>query len=147
MLIYENGRFSLGNVSFKLPEEICIDTSSDELCGQGFHLYAPDKSFSIQIDFKESSNTALREIEHNFDGQFSYRLIGEIEPFSVGGLNGYKAYYENEKTYNEEYAFELTGCGGCTILDIYLMIWKGTGYDETYKNRILSELLAGIKRK
>lgn len=147
MLIYNNGRFSLGSVSFKLPNGIGIDTGSDEICGYGFHLYAPDKSFSIQIDIKESQNTAHREIAHNFDGQFSYQLIGEIESISAGGLNGYKAFYEDKRTYNEEYAFDLVGCGNYTLLDIYVMIWKDAEYDEKYMKHIVDELLRSIERE
>lgn len=146
MLIYENGRFSLGSVSFKLPNGIGIDTGSDEICGQGFYLTAPDESFVVQIDAKESRNNAHREIAHNFDGQFSYRLIGEIEEVNANGLKGYKANYEDNKTYNEEYAFELDECGDFNLLDIYVMIRKdNTTYDEVYKNRVVKEILDSIK--
>lgn len=147
MLLYKNGRFFCGNVSITLPNDICIETGSDEICGQGFHLYSPEKSFSIQIDFKESPNTAHREIEHNFDGQFSYQLIGEVEPISAGGLSGYKAYYEDKSTYNEEYAFDLEECGQYSLLDIYVMRWKDSEYDGNYMNRIVSEILAGIESR
>lgn len=145
MLIYNDGCFSLGSVSFKLPNGIGIDTGSDEICGQGFYLTAPDESFVVQIDAKESRNTAHREIAHNFDGQFSYRLIGEIEEVNAHGLKGYIATYEDDKTYNEEYAFDLDECGAFNLLDIYVMIRKdSTTYDEAYKSRIVAEILDGI---
>ena len=146
MLIYKDGCFHVGNVSFILPDDIALDTSSDEICGQGFHLHAPDGSFTVQIDCKESENTAYREIEHNFDGQFSYKLIGEIKKITAGGFDGYKAFYEDEISLNEEYAFDLTDCGEYTLLDIYVMIHKNSeDYDETYKNRIVTEILDGIR--
>ena len=146
MLIYENERFSLGSVSFKLPNGIGIDTDNEEISGQGFSLTAPDKSFIVQIDFKESDNDAHGEFAHIFDEQLSYELIGEIEEIAIGGLKGYKAIYEDESTLNEEYAFDLTDCDECNLLNIYVMIRKdSTTYDEAYKNRIVGEILDSIK--
>lgn len=146
MLIYNNGRFSVGALSFELPNGIGVDTGNDEICGQGFYLVAPDESFIVQIDIKESDNNAYEEFSHILDDETSYKLIGKIEKFSVGGLNGYKAAYEDEDTLNEEYAFDLNECEDYTVLSVFVMIRKSYGtYDENYKNRVVSELLNSIK--
>ena len=146
MLLYENGRFSLGSVSFKLPNGIGIDTDNEEINGEGFTLTAPDRSFTVQIAFEESEDDAHEEFTHIFDDELSYKLIGEIEEITVNGLNGYKAIYEDEGTLNEEYAFDIQGCEGYNILNIYVMIRKNsTIYDEAYKSRIVKEILDGIK--
>lgn len=146
MLIYNNGRFSIGALSFELPNGIGVDTGNDEICGQGFYLVAPDESFIVQIDIKQSDNNAYEEFSHIFDDETSYELIGKTEKYSVGGLDGYKAIYADEDTLNEEYTFDLNECGDYTVLDVFVMIRKGCAtYDENYKNRIVSELLNSIK--
>lgn len=146
MLIYNNGRFSAGALSFELPNGIGVDTGNDEICGQGFYLVAPDESFIVQIDIKQSYNNAYEEFSHIFDDETSYELIGKTEKYSVGGLDGYKAIYEDEDTLNEEYTFDLNECGDYTVLDVFVMIRKDcTTYDENYKNKIVSELLSSIK--
>ena len=146
MLVYRNGRLYCGKVSFKLPNEICIDTSNNETCENGIHLCAPDKSFIVQIDFRETGRNAYEEISHYFKGQLSYLLIGEIEEVSTGGLCGYKAKYEDKRTINEEYIFNITNSRKSTLLDIYIMIKKSSiTYDEGYKNRIVAEILDGIE--
>ena len=146
MLIYNNGRFSVGALSFELPNGIGVDTGNDEICGQGFYLSAPDDSFIVQIDVKESGNNAYEEFSHILDDETSYKLIGKIVNFAVGGLEGYKAVYEDEDTLNEEYAFNLNECGDYTVLNVFVMIRKSCAtYDANYKNRIVSELLSSIK--
>ena len=146
MLIYNNGRFSAGALSFELPNGIGVDTGNDEICGQGFYLVAPDESFIVQIDIKQSDNNAYEEFSHIFDDETSYKLIGKTEKYSVGGLDGYKAIYEDEDTLNEEYTFDLNEGGDYTVLDVFVMIRKDcTTYDENYKNKIVSELLNSIK--
>ena len=146
MLIYNNGRFSVGALSFELPNEIGIDTGNDEICGQGFYLSALDDNFIVQIDIKESDNNAYEEFSHILDDETSYKLIGKIEKLTVGGLEGFKAVYEDEDTLNEEYAFDLNECGDYTVLSVFVMIRKSCAtYDENYKNRVVSELLNSIK--
>ena len=146
MLIYNNGRFSAGALSFELPNGIGGDTGNDEICGQGFYLVAPDESFIVQIDIKQSDNNAYEEFSHILDDETSYKLIGKIANFAVGGLEGYKAVYEDEDTLNEEYTFDLNEGGDYTVLDVFVMIRKDcTTYDENYKNKIVSELLNSIK--
>ena len=146
MLIYNNGRFSVGALSCERPNGIGVDTGNDEICGQGFYLSAPDDSFIVQIDIKESDNNAYDEFSHILDDETSYKLIGKIVNFAVGGLEGYKTVYEDEDTLNEEYAFDLNECGDYTVLDVFVMIRKGCAtYDANYKNRIVSELLSSIK--
>lgn len=146
MLIYNKGRFSAGAVSFELPNGIGVDTGNDEICGQGFYLVTPDESFIVQIDIKESDNDAYEEFSHILDDETSYELTGKIEKFSVGGLNGYRAVYEDEDTLNEEYSFDLNECGDYTVLSVFVMIRKSCAtYDANYKNRIVSELLSSIK--
>lgn len=144
MLIYDNGCFKIGEVSFQLPNGVGIDTNSDELCGEGFHLYASDKSFSVQIDFKESDKNAYDAITRNFLPPFNYRKSGEVGAISVSGLRGYKAHFEDDKSYHEEYIFDLINCEA-RLLDIYVLIPRKGGYDEALKCRIVSEILESIK--
>ena len=146
MLVYRNGRLYCGNVSFKLPNEICVDTQNSEICENGIHLCAPDKSFIIQVEFKPGKKNAYEELSHYFNGQLSYLLIGEIEKISAGGLCGYKAKYEDKRTVNEEYIFDIPNSRMFNLLDIYIMIKKSSiTYDESYKNRIVAEMLDGIE--
>ncbi len=147
MLFYDNGRFFLGSVSFRLPCGVMIDTRSDEISGQGFYIIAPDHSLNIQIDCRHSRYDAYGEIAHNFDGQLSYVLKGEIEPITYGGLSGFRAFYENNVAEHEEYAFNINGCEDGNILDVYVMIRKDCPtYDENYKIRLLREILEGLKQ-
>lgn len=146
MLIYENGRFSLGSVSFKLSNGIGIDTDNEEINGEGLTLVALDESFTVQIAFEENDGGAHEAFAHIFDGECSYELIGEIEKITMNKLNGYKAIYEDETTLNEEYALDIDGCEEYNILTIYVMIRKNsTTYDEAYKRRIVKEILDSIK--
>ena len=72
--------------------------------------------------------------------------IGEIEKISAGGLCGYKAKYEDKRTVNEEYIFDIPNSRMFNLLDIYIMIKKSSiTYDESYKNRIVAEILDGIE--
>ncbi len=147
MLFYNNGRFSLGSVSFKLPNEIMIDTQSDEISGQGFYLTAPDNGFGIEIDCRHSKYDAYGEIAHVFDGQLSYTLNSEIKPIIFGGISGFCAFYEDRKFLYEEYAFDLNGCENGNIFDIYVRICKDcSAYDNEYKKRVVTELLDSIKQ-
>ncbi len=148
MLIYDNGRFSLGSVSFKLPNGIGIDNDNEEINGEGMTLVAPDESFTIQIAFEESNGDTHEVFSHLFDDEVSYKLIGEIEEFNASGLRGYKAVYEDKNTLNEEYALDIDECGEFNLLDIYVMIRKDSAtYDEAYKSRIVADILDGIKKK
>ncbi len=148
MLIYNNGHFSLGSVSFKLPNGIGVDTDNEEINGEGLTLVALDKSFTVQIAFDESEENADKAFAHIFDEECSYELIGEIEKITASSLKGYKAVYEDGRTLNEEYAFDIDKCERYNILNIYVMIRKNCAvYDESYKNRIVTEILEGINRK
>ena len=85
-------------------------------------------------------------VSHYFNGHLSYLLIGEIEKISAGGLCGYKAKYEDKRTVNEEYIFDIPNSRAFNLLDIYIMIKKSSiTYDESYKNRIVAEILNGIE--
>lgn len=146
MLIYDNGRFSLGSVSFKLPNGIGIDTDNEEINGEGLTLVALDKSFTVQIAFEESERDAHEAFEHIFNDESSYELIGEIEEITVNKLNGFKAVYEDGITLNEEYVLDIDGCEEYNIFTIYVMIRKDSAtYDEAYESRIVAEILDGIK--
>ncbi len=148
MLYYDNGRFSLGSVSFKLPNSVMIDTRNDEISGQGFYIAAIDSSFNIQIDCRQSRFDAYNEIAHNFDGQFSYVLKGKIEPINCGGLSGFCAFYENPVAEYEEYAFNIEECENSNIFDVYVMIRKNCpAHDREKKNRAINELLGSISKK
>ncbi len=148
MLIYNNGRFSVGALSFELPNGIGVDTANEEINGEGLTLVALDNSFTVQISFDESEENADKAFAHIFDEECSYALIGEIEKIIVNTLNGYKAVYEDGSTLNEEYAFDIDECEGNNILNIYVMIRKNcTTYDESYKGRIVTEILESIKRE
>lgn len=148
MLIYNNGRFSLGNVSFKLPDGIGVDTANEEINGEGLTLVALDNSFTIQIAFDESEENADKAFAHIFDEECSYELIGKIEEITMNSLKGYKAIYEDGSTLNEEYAFDIDECEGNNILNIYVMLRKNcAAYDDSYKSRIVKEILEGIKRE
>ena len=104
------------------------------------------KSFIIQVEFKPGKRNAYEELSHYFNGQLSYLLIGEIEKISAGGLCGYKAKYKDKRTVNEEYIFDIPNSRMFNLLDIYIMIKKSSiTYDESYKNRIVAEILDGIE--
>ena len=146
MLIYNNGYFSLGGVSFKLPNGIGIDTDNEEINGEGLTLVAPDESFTVQIAFEKCDSDAHEAFAHLFDDEVSYKLIGEIKEITVNKLNGYQAVYEDRSTLNEEYALDIDRCEEYNILIIYVMIRKdSTTYDEAYKSRIMKEMLDSIK--
>ncbi len=148
MLFYDNDRFSLGSVSFKLPNGVLLDLKDDEVLGEGFCLYAPDESFNVRIRF---CNTEIKSYDGIADLLFSnetgYRIIGDIELINCNGLNGYRVKYEDKATLNEEYAFDLADCGEYTLFDIYVTISKKSStYDEACKSRILSELFDSIEK-
>ncbi len=146
MIFYNNGRFSLGSVSFKLPNGVLLDTADDEIVAEGFCLYASDESFNVRIRFCNTEINAYDGIANLlFSNETGYRIIGEIESVNSNGLNGYRAVYEDKATLNEEYAFDLADCGEYTLLSIYATIdKKNPTYDETEKNRVLAELLNSI---
>lgn len=146
MLIYDNGRFTMGKVSFQLPNGVGIDTSSDELSGEGFCLYAPDKRCSILIDFVKSEKNAYQTICKNFDAALGYKPIEEIQTFSCGGLSGYKAYFEDDENYHEEYVLDLVDCEKANLLDIYILIDKDS-YNQILKDKIVKEILDSIKTR
>ncbi len=146
MIFYDNGRFSLGSVSFKLPNGVLLDTADDEVVAEGFCLYAPDTSFNVRIRFCNTEINAYDGIANLlFSNETGYRIIGKIESVNSNGLNGYRAVYEDKATLNEEYAFDLSDCGEYTLLSIYVTIDKGNlTYDVVYKNRVLNEILDSI---
>lgn len=145
MLLHNDGYFSCGEVSFKLPDGIYVDTNTDEVCGQGFLLVSPDESFRILIDIKSKKLSAYETLALNFNGELSYRLIGEIESISHGGLCGYKALFENDKSLNEEYIFEVRG-EEQVLIDVFVLIHKNSScYDEEFKDATVAKILDSIK--
>ncbi len=147
MIFYDNGRFSLGSISFKLPNGVLLDLKDDEVMGEGFCLYAPDESFNIRIRCTKSDVGAYKSLSEMIqDSETGYAMLGEIAEVNCNGLVGYKAVYVNSSTLNEEYAFDLTDCGDYDLLNICITLGKRCkSFDEDYKNRIISEVLQSIE--
>ncbi len=148
MFIYCQGRFYFGNLSFALPNNVAVKTANSDIIVNGFKLYALDGSFEIQICCSNSSRNSYNEIEKILSNEECYQLVENIEAICFGGLNGYKFAYNDEKTLNEEYIFDVNNGGKYDILDIVVSISKlNIFFDDNCKAEIVHELLNGLKRE
>ncbi len=144
MLIYQDGRFYFGEASFVLPNGVAIDTENEESLISGFFLYALDKSFEGMIRCMDTDLKAYDMLSGLMNGD-AYKQIGKLEPLICGGLKGYKCVYEDSRTQNEEYAFDVENGGKYRLLNVYVSVEKTSkSYDEAYKNRVINEILSGI---
>lgn len=137
MLKHSYGKFSLGDLQFKLPNEMCICPSEMDL-KYGFELCTEDKQVKITLmgnDYAESAKESIESILDADDGK-SYTKIKEIEERTIAGFHGYQLLYQCERTVNMECALDITNGKETPTFTIWARTKKEYGADAL--SRMLS---------
>lgn len=106
MILHQNNRFYFGNISFSLPDNICLFRSDEVVSDSGLELIAPDKSYRIDIQGYESEFPGKGFFEEMLEPE-AFRWLGNVTPFVYHGISGCFLCYESGEIAYCEILFDL----------------------------------------
>lgn len=96
MLLYENGRFHSGPISFALPEGFYLDSAPLELFPDGLTFYSPDCSLRLQLSTEEDRRDAYQEQEVFLKTIRKERILQALTPIHQP-LSGCEVIYRDSR--------------------------------------------------
>lgn len=99
MVLYKEGRFHVGSLSFALPDNIYLDWSAEEAREALFVLSPADECYGIEIDIYADELRGEEFFRDALEAE-SYRWLSEVKEFDNGDVSGSYLFYESSK---EEY--------------------------------------------
>jgi len=144
MMYYEKGRFSLGAVSFLLPDQVYIDPEYEAEVQNGFELLDLEKRYRITIEgeySEEDSATFLGETLL----EASFHKLGPVEPIQYNGVCGHALCYNSGRHSYYEARFDLSEVEGINCLVVLVKWLKGElEHESILRERIVRELLGSL---
>ena len=109
MLLYENGRFHFGGISFAIPNGFFLETDPEMSLKDGIEVYGPDKSFSVELSLyaeEKCTKSFLRDVVKEMECP----VIERLSYVELNGLHGHHVTYGGEeRTSYYEARFNLPG--------------------------------------
>lgn len=109
MFFYQKNRFYTDGLSFQLPEEFYLDTSSEEKSMDGITLYPKEETFELELMVVHDSMDAILELKRLFSEIPKFSLKEPITPFLQNGLSGGQVTYHCAGTLYYEMRFNVQG--------------------------------------
>lgn len=149
MLLYQDGRFHVGNASFVLPGKCYLETRNAEgQWGKGLEIVDIERKYRIVVrGFNDKwRNGDLFQFLHEENPPF--RLLSPIIPINHNGLAGYYVYYEDARHSYCEYLFDLATGDEVNGLHVLVSMQKMNGnIFDVVQGQMVQTLLAGIRRE
>lgn len=145
MILYENQRFHMGDISFALPDHIYLNTTPSTEYEYGMELVDEEERFVIAIGGEETDMSAQEFLESL--GQEDYTWDGEITPVECNGFEGCYLVYSSRRDAYCEYCFKKSDTDeDINALSIVIQTEKEQ-YDihEIMKDRAVQELIESIR--
>ena len=101
-VLYKEGRFHIGSVSFSLPDNSYVSTVTEVELDNGIGIVSGDERVVVIVMGNEIAENAKESIESIFDSETGHKKLGEIEEVTIAGFKGYKVMYDDYKSTNIE---------------------------------------------
>ena len=145
MVFYNNGRFQIGMVSFRIPDGVYLDTEFEQEIIEGFEILDKDQLFRIVLRSETWEENAF-DFFTKYVIEQEYDALGELQPFNINGLHGYKMWYVGCNRNYFEFRFDMPKGNGFPCFSIIIKCRKGTADAKDLENvEILQRLLASIR--
>lgn len=144
MMYYEKGRFSLGGVSFLLPDRVYIDPEYEAEIHNGFELLDSEKRYRITIEGEQSDEDSATFLGETLP-EDSFHKLGTVEPIQYNGVCGHALCYDSGRHSYYEARFDLTEVEGINCLVVIVKWPKGElDHESILRERIVRELLGSL---
>lgn len=144
MVLYKEGRFHVGNLSFALPNNIYLDWSAEEAREALFLLSPADQCYEIEIDLYEDELRG-EEFFRDLLEEESYRWLSEVKEFDDGDVSGSYLFYESSKEEYCEIRFDLEHEKYTTLTVLVYTKKKDANIHAVMKEQPVLDLLHSIR--
>lgn len=107
MLLFQNGRFYQGKVSFLVPDGFYFEDDPDMTSEYGFCAWAPGKDYLCCWRFYEDCLGTAEELRAWFAPDCGLVSLSEITAVEMNGLKGHFVLYKNRNHQYYEARFDL----------------------------------------
>jgi len=98
MLLYENGCFHVGGVSFVILNGFFLKTDPELCLSDGILLYSPDKSYSIELGIVRQEKGTKEFLMDFLSDMEELQVIEPISRVELNGLYGHHVTYKAGRT-------------------------------------------------
>ena len=147
-VLYRDGRFHIGNLSFALPDNTFVSTVTEIEIENGMGIVSGDERVVVIVMGNDIAESAKESIDSIFDSETNHKKLGEVEEVTVAGYNGYKVMYEDHKSVNIECCLDVGEAPDLHTLTIWAQTDKsfGEGAVEDMKaffEKVAADIKAG----
>ena len=148
MLLYKQGRFYAGGISFVLPDNSCLVIfEAQNYYENGLEITDPQESMVIDISLDYAELPSKDFLDDILEGD-SFKCLSETTPICIGGLSGHRTVYEAKYDRYCEYRFELPEYDEINSLEILIRVEKGgTDIFEAINSEMVLQLLNSIRKE
>ena len=148
MLLYKQGRFYAGGISFVLPDNSCLVIfEAQNYYENGLEITDPQESMVIDISLDYAELPSKDVLDDILEGD-SFKRLSETVPICIGGLRGHRTVYEAKYDRYCEYRFELPEYDEINSLEILIRVEKGgTDIFEAINSELVLQLFNSIRKE
>ena len=146
MILHQDHKLTYnGQVTFELPNRMCFDFHPEtSLWEDGFHLIAPDESFTLVLAFLTADKPAKVFAEEIFEERDIDHIIEPVHEITTeGGFKGYATSFAYTEEMVEEISLDLPG-EQHALLNVRFWRRLDRPYDEKLWAQAKAEILASL---
>jgi len=148
MLLYKQGRFYAGGISFALPDNSCLVIfEAQNYYENGLEITDRQESMVIDISLDYADLPSKDFLDDIMEGD-SFKRLSETVPICIGGLSGHRTVYGAKFDRYCEYRFELPEYEEINSLEILIRVEKcGTDILKAINSEMVLQLLNSIRKE
>ena len=145
MLLYTQGRFFSGAVSFALPDNCyLVIAEAMNYYENGLEITTADEEFSVAIS-TQYDETDTRLYLDDMLTDTGFKRLSETKSIQAGDLFGYYAMYQDRRNKYCEYHFPIEEVNALNALVIIIMTSQHGDIEAISGSKMVKELLDSFK--